>query len=628
VTSLAVAEPVVDRIYEERHGLWSWLSTVDHKRIGQLYLYTALAFFLLGGVEALIIRVQLFQPNGTVVSAETYNQLFTMHGTTMIFLALMPLSAAFFNYVVPLQIGARDVAFPRLNAFSYWVYLCGGLFINASWLWHAAPNGGWFAYAPLSTRVFNPGLNMDFYVIGLQILGLSTLLASFNFVTTIINMRAPGMNLMRMPIFTWSAFITQFLILLAFPVLTVALTFLLFDRFFGTRFYEVAAGADPLLWQHLFWLFGHPEVYILILPAFGLVSEILPTFSRQPLFGYATMVYSLIVIGFLAFGVWAHHMFAVGLGPIADAIFGTTSMLIAVPTGIKIFNWIATLWGGAVRYTTACLFAIGLVALFTIGGISGVMHASPPADLQQTDTYFVVAHIHYVLFGGSMMGLVAGAYYYYPKITGRLMDERLGKWHFWLTFIGANLAFFPMHLAGLGGMPRRVYTYDSGQGLSLVNELSTVGAFIIAAATLLFAVNLVRSFRHGAIAGDNPWEAATIDWSTSSPPAPYNFAVTPIVTSRTPLWDATGRIDTAPTASLRNRASGVAILRFPMPRPTVKPLVAAVGLTVSCIGLIWGERLSLMLVGGLIFIAALYDWLLSPVEEMPERIDELASDSS
>src|SRR3982074_934951 len=343
-----------------------------------------------------------------------------MHGTPMIFLAIMPLSAVFFNYLIPLQIGARDVAFPRLNAFSYWVFLLGGLFMNASWFVHAAPNGGWFGYAPLTTMDFSPGLNIDFWVIGLQILGVSSLAAAFNFITTIINMRAPGMNLMRMPMFTWNAFVVQFLLVLAFPVITIALVFLQFDRFFGTQFYEIGAGADPLLWQHLFWIFGHPEVYILILPAFGLVSEILPTYSKKPLFGYPVMVYSGILIAALGFGVWAHHMFAVGMGPIADTFFGLTTMLIAIPTGVKIFNWIATVAQGAIRYTTAMLFGIGLVALFTIGGISGIMHASPPADLQQTDTYFIVAHFHYVLFGGSIMGIFAGIYHYFPKIMGRM----------------------------------------------------------------------------------------------------------------------------------------------------------------------------------------------------------------
>src|ERR1700733_1333090 len=453
-------------------GFWSWLTTTDHKRIGRLYLFTALFFMMWGGAEAMMIRTQLRAPNLHFLSAETYNQLFTMHGTTMIFLVVMPMSAAFFNLLIPLQIGARDVAFPRLNAFSYWVYLLGAIFISAPIFFNAAPNGGWFGYAPLTTTTYSPGLNIDFWALGLQILGISSLAAGFNFITTIINMRAPGMNLMRMPMFTWMAFVVQFLIILAFPVITIAVVFLVFDRFFGTNFYEISAGADPLLWQHLFWIFGHPEVYILVLPAFGLVSEVLPTFARKPLFGYPVMVYSLILIGMLGFGVWAHHMFAVGMGPIADSFFSVTTMLIAIPTGVKIFNWIFTLWGGQIRLRPASTFAIGLVAMFTIGGISGVMHSSPPADLQQTDTYFIVAHFHYVLFGGSLMGLFAGTYYYFPKFIGRMLDERLGHWHFWLNLIGSNLTFFPMHFSGLNGMPRRVYTYDAGQGWETFNLLS------------------------------------------------------------------------------------------------------------------------------------------------------------
>jgi len=397
-------------------GLKSWVTTTDHKRIGLLYFWTAFCFFLLGGLEALVIRLQLAQPDGHLVSAATYNQLFTMHGTTMIFLALMPLSASFFNYIVPLQIGARDVAFPRLNAFSYWVFLLGGLFLNASWLvgplFHAgslsvAPDAGWFGYANLTERQFSPGPNIDFWVLGLQILGISSLAAGFNFIVTILNMRAPGMKMMRLPTFSWMTLVTQFLVITAFPVITVALVFLMFDRFFGAHFYVVQAGATPILWQHLFWLFGHPEVYILILPAMGIVSEVLPTFARKPLFGYTVVVYSGVLIGFMGWGVWSHHMFAVGLGPIGDSVFAATSMLIAVPTGVKIFNWIATLWGGAIRGTTALHFAVGFIAMFIIGGLSGVSHASPPADLQQTDTYYVVAHIHYVLFGGTIQGLFA-----------------------------------------------------------------------------------------------------------------------------------------------------------------------------------------------------------------------------
>src|SRR5690349_3467058 len=488
----------------EHAGLWSWLTTVDHKRIGVLYLYTSLFFFLFGGLEAVLIRWQLAGPNKHVVSAEMYNQLFTMHGTTMVFLAIMPLSAAFFNFLIPLQIGARDVAFPRLNAFSYWVYLFGGLFITLPIFFSVAPDGGWFGYAPLTTRQFSSGLNIDFWVLGLQILGISSLAAAFNFITTIINMRAPGMNLMRMPMFTWMSFVVQFLLVLAFPVITIALVFLQFDRFFGTNFYTLTAGADPLLWQHLFWIFGHPEVYILILPAFGLVSEILPTFSRKPIFGYPVMVYSGILIAFLGFGVWAHHMFAVGMGPVADATFAMTTMLIAIPTGVKIFNWIFTMWGGDLKFTVAMKFAVSLVGLFVIGGISGVMHASPPADLQQTDTYFIVAHFHYVLVAGSMMGLSGGIYYYFPKITGRLLSERLGNWHFWLTFIGVNLTFMPMHWSGLYGMPRRIYTYDAGQGWDIYNSMSTWGAVIQAIGVIVGFWNVWVSRKNGEIAGNDP----------------------------------------------------------------------------------------------------------------------------
>src|ERR1044071_6990106 len=482
----------------EPTGIWSWLTTVDHKRIGALYMYTALAWFAVGGLEALIMRMQPQGPNGRVVSAEVFNMLFTMHGTTMIFLVVMPLSAAFFNFLIPLQIGARDVAFPRLNAVSHWVYLLGSLFMNASWLVGMAPNGGWFGYTPLTTTAYSPGLNIDFCMLGLQILGVSSLAAAFNFATTVINMRAPGMNLMRMPMFTWMAFVVQFLLVLAFPVITIALVFLQFDRFFGTNFYTLTAGADPLLWQHLFWVFGHPEVYILILPAFGLVSEILPTFSRKPIFGYPVMVYSGILIAFLGFGVWAHHMFAVGMGPIADSAFAVTTMLIAVPTGVKIFNWIFTMWGGNLRFTVAMKYAIALVALFTIGGISGVMHASPPADLQQTDTYFIVAHFHYVLVAGSLMGLLGGIYYYFPTITGRMLSEKVGNVHFWLTFIGVNLTFMPMHWSGLYGMPRRVYTYPADQGWDIFNAMSTYGAYLQAVAGVIFAYNIFSSMRKGA----------------------------------------------------------------------------------------------------------------------------------
>jgi len=596
-------------------GLRGWLTTTDHKRIGLLYFWTAVAFFVIGGLEALVIRLQLAGPNGHVVNAETYNQLFTMHGTTMIFLALMPLGASFFNYIVPLQIGARDVAFPRLNAFSYWVFLFGGLFLNASWfagpLFHAgmlnvAPDAGWFGYANLTERQFSPGPNIDFWLLGLQILGVSSLVAGFNFIVTILNLRAPGMRMMRVPTFTWMTLVTQFLIITAFPVITVGLLLLMFDRFFGTHFYLREAGATPLLWQHLFWLFGHPEVYILILPAMGVVSEVLPTFARKPLFGYPVVVYSGVLIGLMSWGVWSHHMFAVGLGPIADSVFAATTMLIAVPTGVKIFNWIATLWDGDIRGTTALHFAVGFIAMFIIGGLSGVSHASPPADLQQTDTYYVVAHIHYVFFGGTIFGLFAGIYYWWPKMTGRLLDEGLGKAHFWLQFVGMNLAFFPMHFIGLLGMPRRVYTYAPELGVTDLNRVSTIGAFLIALAILIFLVNLWRSRTHGRPAGNDPWGGATLEWAIPSPPPPYNFSVIPTVTSRLPRWRTQHRPamqdpPAAPPAPIH------------VPAGSWWPPIAALGLPVTALAPLT-HTLWIAFVGVAILLVGIYRWAFEPFE--------------
>ena len=431
-------------------GWRSWVFTVDHKKIGIMYGVVAFSFFIVGGVEALMIRLQLAMPNGKILSANAYNQMFTMHATTMIFLFVMPTAAAFSNYLVPLQIGARDVAFPRLNAFGFWCFLFGGVFLNTAWFLGGASDTGWFAYAPNTSVAFSPSHGVDFWALGLLITGIASLSGAINLIVTVLNMRAPGMSLMKMPIFTWMVLVVQFLLLFAIPVITVALFLLIFQRDFGAAFFSVDKGADPLLWQHLFWIFGHPEVYILVLPSFGIVSEVLPVFSRKPLFGYKFVVFAGAAIGFLGWGVWAHHMFASGLGPVSVAVFSVATMAIALPTGVKIVNWTMTLWGGKLRFTTAMMFAIGLILEFTIGGLSGVLHSVSPSDTQQTDTYFVVAHLHYVLFGGAVFGLFAGFYYWWPKVFGKMLSERLGKWNFWLMVLGMNMTFGPMHILPAG----------------------------------------------------------------------------------------------------------------------------------------------------------------------------------
>jgi len=588
--------------------VWSWLTTVDHKRIGILYGVSAYVFFLVGGVEALLMRLQLAKPDGTVLSAQTFNELFTMHGTTMIFLAIMPMGAAFFNFIIPLQIGARDVAFPRLNALSYWVFLSGALFLHSSFLAGSIPDAGWFGYANLTTRQFSPGSHVDFWMLGLQILGLSSLMAGFNFIVTIINMRAPGMTLMRMPLFIWMSFVVQFLVVLAFPAITVALILLMFDRLFGTLFFAPAAGADPLLWQHLFWIFGHPEVYILILPAMGIVSEVLPTFSRKPLFGAPVVIYSGIMIGFFGFGVWSHHMFSVGMGPVADSAFSIATMLIAVPTGVKIFNWIGTLWGGSIRFATPLLFSLGFISMFIMGGLSGVMHASPPVDLQQTDTYFIVAHFHYVLFGGSIFGLFSGVYYWFPKIFGKVLDERLGKLHFWLMLIGFNVTFFPMHFLGLIGMPRRIYTYAPDLGWNFWNAVATVGAFIIALSFVVFMINVAKTTRSGAPAPADPWDARTLEWTISSPPPVYNFATIPTVHDRDDFWIAkygdghgTPPRKAAPAAHVDPKS-------IHMPPPSYWPLLLAAAIAFTISGLL--ISMYQVILGGLLTLYCLTRFML------------------
>jgi cytochrome c oxidase subunit I len=614
-----IAQPLAGGLRHSRWDtVWEWMTTVDHKKIGILYGATALVFFVLGGLEALLMRIQLAQPNGTFLTADQYNQLFTMHGTTMIF--VMPLGAAFANYLIPLMIGARDVAFPRLNSLSYWVFLFGGLLMYSSFVLGGAPNDGWFGYANLTTRQYSPGHNIDFWIIGLQILGIASIAAGLNFIVTILNMRAPGMRLMRMPVFIWMQLVTQVLLVLAMPALTVGTIEVLFDRFFDTNFFNAAAGGQPLLWINLFWVFGHPEVYILILPAMGIVSEILPVFSRKPLFGYPVVVFSGIAIGAQSWGVWVHHMFANGLGTVTDSAFAISTMLIAVPTGVKIFNWLGTMWGGVLRFRVAFLFAVGFIAMFVIGGLSGVTHAVVPADLQQNNTYYVVAHFHYVLFGGALLGIFGGFYYWFPKVTGRLLSEKLGIWHFWLTLVGFNLTFGPMHIVGLDGMPRRIYTYPAGMGWDMWNAVETFGAFIIAVGVLIFLYNIWHSARHGELAGQDPWDARTLEWSIPSPPPEYNFEVIPVVHARDDWWHrkytetadgrpipipAGGAIDTA----FQNDGHGEPH-NIHMPSRSFYPLITALGLPIMGYGLIY--FFPLVFVGAIVLLLGVYGWALEP----------------
>jgi len=515
--------------------LWDWLTTVDHKKIGILYLIGGGFFFVLGGIEALMIRLQLLIPNNDFVSAGFFNELITMHGTTMIFLAAMPLLFGFMNYIVPLQIGARDVAFPFINSLGFWMFFFGGLFLNLSWFLDAAPDAGWTSYASLS--IASPGHGIDFYAIGLQIAGAGTLMAGINFLVTIINMRAPGMTYMRMPLFTWTTFIASALILFAFPPLTIGLFFLTFDRMFGANFFEHTMGGNTIIWEHIFWIFGHPEVYILILPAFGIFSEIFSTFSRKRLFGYSAMVFATVLIGFLGFMVWAHHMFTVGLGPTANAIFAVATMAIAVPTGVKIFNWLLTIWGGSIKITTPMLYALGFIPSFVMGGVTGVQQGAAPLDYQLHDSYFIVAHFHYVIVGGVVLGILAATHYWWPKMFGTMLSEKLGKVTFWFFFIGFHMTFFLQHFLGLMGMPRRVWTFMDGQGWNLFNAISTVGAILMGIATIVLIINIVITTARNERIGNDPWEdGRTLEWAIPSPPPFYNFAQTPLVRGLDTYW--------------------------------------------------------------------------------------------
>ena len=593
-------------------GLVSWLTTVDHKRIGMMYGISALFFFLVGGFEALLIRVQLAIPNNTFISHQTYNEMFTMHATTMIFLAVMPLSAAFFNYIMPLQIGARDVAFPRLNVFAFWTFLVGAIILNIGWFVKSgAPDAGWFGYAPLTSKAysdqFSGDMSTDLWIMGLQILGISSVVGSLNFIVTIINMRAPGMTMMRLPVFTWMTLFTAFLIILSFPAITIALVELMMDRSFNTNFFEAAAGGLPILWQHLFWIFGHPEVYILILPAMGIISEILPTFSRKPLFGYPIIVFSGATIGFLGFGVWSHHMFTTGMGSVATAAFSLMTMAIAVPTGVKIFNWIGTLWGGHLQMRTPMMFALGFVWMFMFGGFSGIMHSAAPADAQQQDSYFVVAHFHYVLIGGSVFALLAGIHYWFPLIFGRKVSEFWGKLSFWLIFVGFNVTFFPMHFLGLNGMPRRTAVYDGNMGWNDANLVATIGAFILAIGIGVYFTVMIRTYFKGEKVNRDPWDARTLEWSLPTPPPEHNFDVIPTVHARDAFWYTKNHQDEIIRENAEHAKTEASQGGIHMPSQSWFPLVAAIGLLIGAV-LFVNHLFLWAIIGGTILVLGVYFW--------------------
>jgi cytochrome c oxidase subunit I+III len=597
-------------------GFVGWLSAVNHKDIGKRYIVTGFMFFALAGVAALLMRIQLMYPENTFLNADQYNRLFSVHGTTMMFLFAVPIMLGVGIYFVPLMIGTRDVAFPRLNALGYYTYLFAGIVLWVSLLIGQGPDGGWFGYPPLTETRYSPSFGMDVYTSLITGTEISALIAASELIITIAKFRAPGMALHRVPVFVWAMLVTSFMVIFAMPSVVIATTELMLDRTINTNFFNTELGGNPLLWQHLFWFFGHPEVYIIFIPALGMVSEILSTFARRAVVGYSFIVTSLVAIGVISFGLWVHHMFATGLPALGLSTFSLASMVVSIPSGIQIFSALATLWYGKLNIKTPLLYVLGFIVTFVIGGISGVMVASVPFDLQAHDTYFVVAHLHYVLIGGSVFPLLGAMYYWFPKITGRMMSERLGRWNFWLTMIGFNVAFFPMHLSGLLGMPRRVYTYLPGLGWDALNFISTVGAFILGVGVLLFALNVVRSLRSGERAGNNPWGGGSLEWAAASPPQPYNFASLPTVYSRYPVWDTPeelaayqfkenlDRRETLGTTAL----DAVPEMRVLLPGNTLIPFLLAVAITIVLIGAMFDPRIVVTFSAVALLLLAIWHW--------------------
>jgi cytochrome c oxidase subunit I+III len=623
-------ESMLSRLWDTAPGLAGFFSSVDHKQIGIRYIVTAFLFLAIGGIEALLMRLQLAGPNLSWLTPEQYNDLFSTHGMTMIFLYASPILSGFSNFLWPLLLGSRDMAFPRLNALSYWIYVASGIFLYAGFLTGNGPNDGWFNYVPYASRDYNPGLNQDFYALGMVFLGISTSVGAANFIVTAFRTRAPGMSINRLPIMVWGTLTASAANLIVVPAVSVAFLMLWMDRNLGSHFFDPQGGGQPLLWQHLFWIFGHPWVYAIVLPAMGMVSDGLPVFCRRPLVGYSLVALSTVATMILGFGVWVHHMFATGLPGLGLSFFSGASIVITVPSAIAVFAWLATIWLGRPVITTAFLFFSSMILLFVIGGVSGFMTASVPVDWQLTDTYFVVAHLHYVLIGINVFPVVGAAYFWFPKMFGRMLDERLGRWNFWVMFLGFNLAFLPMHLAGLLGMPRRIYTYGPHMGWTTLNVVISIGSFVFAIGVLLFFINVIRSWRSGVVAASNPWDAPTLEWSVSSPPPSYNFAVIPTLGSRHPLWE--GRLDEQGSVSSLDRGmlldSGketigtTALDATPdmileMPADSYAPVLLALGVSIVFAGVLlklWPAAVA----GAVVTAAALLTWLW-PRRDLRER---------